>query len=366
MTLGEQAGGAEALFGHLMRHKSDRYHYVCGFLKDGPLVGEMRALGYDTVVFHATRLSDVSNYLLVVKKIRAWIRDKRLDLVMSWMSKGQFYVGPAAIVMAVPVVWFQHSVPVGSAFMDRLITLIPVDAVFCCSRTSKTSQDRLFPHRRSHVCYPGVVMRTDQGLSQREARRELGLPSDIPVIGMVARLERWKGAHIFVEASQKLLGRNKEVMFFIVGGAHASDSLYADEIRAMVDHLDSGERFVLAGQRSMQETLLWQTAADIIVQPVTGIEPFGMAIVEAMAQGKIVVTSDIGGPTEIIEDGVSGILIKSSNPDLLASSLVDLLADPVRRGIIQKGAAIRGRSFTIEAFVSRVEELLQSLLPSIP
>jgi glycosyltransferase involved in cell wall biosynthesis len=207
-------------------------------------------------------------------------------------------------------------------------------------------------------------MQTDRQKSQIEARAELHLPADATVIGMVARLERWKGAHVFVEAAQRLLERQLNVTCFIVGGAHSSDLQYADEVKGMVRRLSCGNRFILAGQRSMEETLLWQAAADIIVQPVTGIEPFGMAIVEAMAQGKVVVTSNKGGPTEIIENGVNGILIQSGDAEVLASSLAKLVDNPEQRSGIEKAALIRGQSFSIPAFVSRLEALVQELLPS--
>jgi glycosyltransferase involved in cell wall biosynthesis len=329
---------------------------------DGPLVAEVSELGYETTVFGATRLSDVGNYLATVIKVRAWIRRNHMDAVLSWMSKGHFYVGLAALGLRIKTSWFQHSVPVGSAHMDRLITMLPAAAVLCCSSTSKSSQDRLFPRRQSYICYPGVMMQGEREVSQVLAREQLGLPVASPVIGMVARLERWKGAHVFVEAAQDLLKHVPEITLFIVGGPHASDLQYAEEVATMVKRLDCGKRFLLAGQRPMEEALLWQAAADIIVHPVTGIEPFGMAVVEAMAQGKVVVSSNHGGPAEVIQDQVNGILIRSGDPEALASTLVLLLQQPDKRYQIEQQATVRGRSFSIPAFVTRFEEILYELL----
>jgi len=361
MPLGIQVGGAEALLGHLLRHDQQRYRYVCAFLQEGPLVDEVRALGYDTQVFPTTHLSDIKNYLSTVQSLRAWLKEKRPSLAISWMSKGHFYLGVAALFLRVKIVWFQHSVPSGTAYVDRLITMIPAAGVLCCSETSKKCQDALFPQRQTYVCYPGVLMPA-AGIMQHEAREKLGLSNTTLIVGLVARLERWKGGHVFVEAAQWVFEQHPEATLFILGGPHSLDLAYAEEIRSMVAERGYGSRFILAGQRPMEEALLWQMAADVIVHPVTGVEPFGMAVVEAMAQSKVVVTSKVGGPSEVIHNGVDGILIDSGNPRLLASTLIDLLDHPELRLELEKQAYIRGRSFSIPAFVSRFQTIVNTVL----
>lgn len=362
MPLGSQVGGAEALLGHLLRHKSPRYLYVCAFLEDGPVVEETRALGYQTTVFHATRLTDASNYLRTIWALRSWLHENRVTLAVSWMSKGHLYLGVAAASLGIKAVWFQHSVPSGSAIMDRLITLIPAEAVLCCSQASQNCQDRLFPERKTYVCYPGVLMPEGNSLNQKEAREYLALPEKQPVVGMVSRLERYKGVHIFIEAAQEILESRFKPTLFVVGGPHSRDLSFAKELRDRATQLNQDGRLIMAGQKSMQEALLWQSAADIIVHPVTGVEPFGMAIVEAMAQGKTVVSSTVGGPSEIIQNGLNGVLIRSGDPKLLASTIISLLERPEERKALEKEAYVRGRSFSIGTFVKRFETLVETVL----
>ena len=362
MPLGSQVGGAEALLGHLLRHNSQKHRYVCAFLQDGPLVQEVRKIGYETTVFSADRLLNIPDYLRIVWQLRSWIKQNRIQVVVSWMSKGQIYSGIAAALLPVRVIWFQHSIPLGSALYDRLVTLIPATAVFCCSKITKQGQDRLYPRRPTYVCYPGVLIPAEGAPTQVESRRLLGLSEHKPVVGMVARLERWKGAHVFVKAARLILERNPDTTMFIVGGPHSLDLKYAEELGAMVRELNCGDHFIMAGQRPMSEAILWQNAADVIVHPVTGIEPFGMAVAEAMAQGKVVVTSNIGGPSEIICDGTSGVLIERDDPVLLADTVRNLLEHPEQRQAIESGASLRGRSFSIDAFASHFENLINDVL----
>ncbi len=361
MPLGSQQGGAEALLQHFLRHSDHSYNYVCAFLEDGPLVAEVRELGYDTTVFPTTHLSHLSNYLKTLRSLHKWIKTKKLHMVVSWMPKAHMYVSPVALLLPVRAVWFQHGVPHKHP-IDRLITLLPADGVLCCSKTSKRGQDQMFPLRPSHVCYPGVELSAGDGKSKDEARESLGLPKTSPIIGMVARLEHWKGAHIFVDAAAQILKRYPEATLFIVGGKHPLDVAYSENIYAMVQKMNYGERLILAGQRPMTEVPLWQVAADVIVHPVVGVEPFGMSVVEAMGQGKVVVASDLGGPAEVIESGVSGILISGGDPGLLASTVIQLLEDPSRRVAIEKQASLRARRFSVDAFAERFNEVMSKLL----
>jgi glycosyltransferase involved in cell wall biosynthesis len=361
MPLGSQQGGAEALLQHFLRHGDHRYQYVCAFLEDGPLVDEVRELGYDTTVFPTTHLSHLSNYLKTLRSLRKWIKAKKLHMVVSWMPKAHMYVSPVAWLLPVRAVWFQHGVPHKDR-MDRLITLLPADGVLCCSKTSKRGQDQMFPVRPSHVCYPGVALSAGKAQSKEEARESLGLPKTTPIIGMVARLEHWKGAHIFVDAAAQILKHYPEATLFIVGGKHALDVAYSENLYAMVQKMNYGERLILAGQRPMTEVPLWQAAADVIVHPVVGVEPFGMSVVEAMGQGKVVVASDLGGPAEVIEHGVSGMLIRGGDPNLLASTVMQLLEDPSRRLAIEKEALLRAQRFSVDTFVERFNEVMSTLL----
>ncbi len=360
MPLASQQGGAEALLLHFLRQHQPECDYSCVFLQDGPLVGEVQRLGYDTTVIPTTHLSRPSNYVQTIFALRKWIRAKNLRIVVSWMPKAHLYVSLASRLLPTKAIWFQHGVPYGH-FMDRLITLFPAEAILCCSKTSKHGQDLMFPKRQSHVCYPGVAFPLTDLKTQEQARTLLNLPLDVPIIGMVARLEHWKGAHIFVEAAGAILECYPNATMFILGGEHPHDKPYAERVHAMVEKLDRGNHLLLAGQRQLTEVPLWQAAADVIVHPAVGVEPFGMAIVEAMALGKVVVASNVGGPAETIQSGVTGILIDRGDPGLLASTVIRLLEDRDLLSKIGKQAAIRARDFSAEVFASRFNLLMTGL-----
>ena len=188
------------------------------------------------------------------------------------------------------------------------------------------------------------------------------MPQDIPIVGMVARWERWKGLHIFLETAKSLAAADPKITFFIVGGPHPMDQAYAEELQSIAVQENFGERLILAGQRPSSEVPLWHASADLIVHPVTGIEPFGMAVAEAMGMSRVVIASDLGGPSEIIENGVNGILIPKENPAALASAITELLSNSDLRRRISVEAYTRGRSFSIDAFANRFDHLITQFI----
>jgi glycosyltransferase involved in cell wall biosynthesis len=359
MPLGIRQGGAEGLLHHLLEHRRSRHTYICAFLQPGPLVEEVRALGFATAVFPTGQLRDVSNYIVTVRALRAWMRLHRLDAVLSWMAKAHLYVSPAAIFTGIPVLWYQHGTPRGELW-DRAVTLLPASKILCCSETSRLAQDSLFPPRDTVVCYPGVELSTRR-ITRPFARKSLGLPATSPVIGMVARLERWKGIHIFVEFARLLATRFPDAIFFVVGGTHPRDLAYAREIDEQVGKANLGDRLLLVGQRTPDEVALWQAAADIVVHPTTGTEPFGMAVVEAMGAGTPVIASDMAGPSEIITNGLNGFLVTPDDAQAVADAATRLLTDPELMSSMAAEALDRSSRFSLEAFQLRIDDILSEL-----
>ena len=357
MPLGSPRGGAEILLQNWLSASRMSSRYVLAFLEEGPLVAHARSLGYDVEVMPTTHLRHVGNTLQTILALRSWIRRKHLRVVLSWMAKAHLYIAPASSLLGVRTVWYQHGVPDKSDRMNQLITALPAQAVLCCSETARATQQKWSSKHNLYVCYPGVDA-PDHAVTAEQARGKLGLSPEETVICMVARLERWKGAHVLVQAAPEVLAAHPECRFFIAGGPHPFDPSYAEELKAMIRTLDLNQRVILLGQLPPEEVRLWQISSDLIVQPTSGIEPFGIAVVEAMSLGKVVVASDLGGPAEVIQQDRSGVLFPPRDAGGLAKTIVALLSDPERRQRIGREAIQRSEQFSMRVFVDRLDELL--------
>ena len=323
MPLAEQRGGAELALGHLLSHASDlgvEWHLI--FFEDGPMVRHARELGFDAQVIRAGRLRQPWRMWRCIRQIAAVARAVRADAIFSWMGKAQLYGGPAALLAGVPALWFQHGIPSQRGAIDALATLLPAALVLTCSRTAAEAQQRLWPLRVTRVVYPAVDL--DQFDSAKlpaptELRRELGLPNDGPLIGIVGRLQRWKGFHVLVEAMPRILRSHPAAQCVLVGGEHALEPDYKRFLEDRITSLGLQERIHLVGQQ--QNVAEWTTAMDVFVH-ASDREPFGMVVVEAMALGKPVVASADAGPTEVITPGVDGLLSPYGDCEALAGAVL--------------------------------------------
>lgn len=324
------------------------------------MVAEARALGYPTRVIEAGRLRQFARYARTVRALRRWMDETRPDAVLSWMAKAHLYASPAAGGLGIPRFWYQHGIPSGG-WLDRLVTRLPAAGILACSQAAVTTQQRLRPTRPTRVVYPAVE--AGQAISQEAARQALGLPPGSRVVLLVSRLERWKGVDVAVEAAAQLLPRRPQTLFVHAGGRQRRDHVYADALQLRAAQL--GDRWRFLGHVSPEELAAWYRAADLFVHPNCGPEPFGMAVVEAMAAGLPVVASGLGGPTEVITDGVDGVLVPPGDPAALARAISDLLGDSAERARLGNAAQARAVAFSVDAYPERLMQALVALVPSL-
>lgn len=146
----------------------------------------------------------------------------------------------------------------------------------------------------------------------------------------------------------------------IVGEVYPGYENVREALFEKVKALGLGDVVSFLGHRDDAEAIF--NAADIVVSPTTLPEPFGLVVVEAMAARRPVIATGVGGPAEIIEDGVSGILIPTNKPAVFADRLEELIKDRELRARI--GAAARQRvekAFLAEAFDREFRRCCESL-----
>jgi glycosyltransferase involved in cell wall biosynthesis len=164
--------------------------------------------------------------------------------------------------------------------------------------------------------------------SKKIARNLLNLPDGRPIVMQVARFQEIKGQANLLDALEMILHRpnaTKPLIIFVgdliepvTKGAlsYKSNIEKKAKSREFIDHV------MLLGNR--EDIPLLMRAADIIVNP-SDFETFSMAIIEAMAVGTPVISTSVGGPIEIIEDHVNGILVPPKDPIALGNSIISLL-----------------------------------------
>ena len=148
----------------------------------------------------------------------------------------------------------------------------------------------------------------------------------------------------------------------IVGGAlFGLEKDYKPQLHQQAKRLKLGEAVRFAGFRS--DVFRFYAAADLVIHSSIEPEPFGMALVEAMACGKPVIASDSGGPREIMENGVTGLLVPPGDAEKLAQAILSLLGDPERILRMGQAGTTRVREvFSAQRMVRQIEAVYEDMV----
>ena len=357
MPLAQQLGGGELMFKQLLchsEHMNINWHVI--FFLNGPLVNEVQRDGVSTYVVETGRLRQPLRFANAVRSITRVLQDTECQLVLSWSAKPHVYGSIAALLAGIPSAWYQLGSPRGVhlSFIDRLATFLPAQFVFVLSEMGKSAQESLWPKRRTVLVYPGVDLAQFESTAlpdRNQARTELGIAHRGQIVGIVGRLQRWKGIHVLVKAMPLVLERFPDTLCLVIGGRHELEPGYEEELRSLIRVLRLEKHVKLLGFQ--QNIPLWMQVMDVVVH-ASDHEPFGIVVVEAMALGKPVVSAASGGPTEIIREGENGLLTPFGDEDALADSVLRYLADPEFAQEIGRCAANRAKDFSLDKFVSGV------------
>jgi len=187
-----------------------------------------------------------------------------------------------------------------------------------------------------------------------ELRAELGV-GDAPLVGIVARLVPIKRHEDFLSAAAVVASRLPQCRFLVVGGGELRRTL---EGRARALGLDGRVRFL--GWRGD----LPRIYADLdLVVLTSGNEGLPVSLIEAMAAARAVVATRVGGVPDLVEDGVTGLLVPPGEPPALAEAIATLLADPELRRVM--GEAGRKRvhpAYSVERLVRDIDRLYSDLV----
>jgi glycosyltransferase involved in cell wall biosynthesis len=333
------------------------------FFKPGPWPVALTDAGFRVEVVSAGRLREAHRWVFTVVRLARIMRSRRPDLMLNWAAKTQLYGSPAAVLagMADRVVWWQQAIPRRS-WLDGCATMLPAAAIGCYSGASAAAQARLFPARRTFVVAAGAPVPQDtQDTQDSSQRTPLELPSDVPIVGLVGRLQPWKGQDRLLRAQALLRERGHEMHTVIVGGdAYGLSAEYAQSLPDLVSQLGLSDAVTMTGQVPDAGPYIEQM--DILVN-ASDPEPFGIVLLEGMSRGVAVVAVDSGGPGEFIEHGRTGLLASSGEPGALADAIEPLLVSPSQREAIgQAGQESFMREFTDVAMRRRFFDNLQQVL----
>ena len=292
-----------------------------------------------------------------VRRLRKLFREQRVDLVVTHSSIDSWLSGWAAsLTRPRPlVVRVRH---LAGGIHTRLVYTHLCDAIVAISRDIKRHmvQNKGIRADKIEVIYSGLELeRFCLPVRPAHLRGQWGVGPGDKLVGIVAVMRNKKGHRFLIRAAPRILSRHPQTKFVFVGSGPKEA-----EIREQISAGGLQEHFILTGSRRDIPEIL--NSLDIFVLPAQ-LEALGQAIIEAMAAGLPVVASRVGGIPELVQDGVTGLLVPAEDVRALAGAVNSLLDDPrLARRMGAQGRRFVQAEFSYRRMIDKTEAFYRRLL----
>ncbi len=355
-------GGAGRVILNYLRHADvERFHTMVAVPRGSLLKAPLEEAGAE--VLEVEGMADRSYHKDDVKTLTALIRRVKPDLVHT---HGALSGRIAARRCHVPVVYSRHSafpVPaklryppgrwvnklVNEALADRIIAVSPA--------TADNLTDGGISRKKITLVMNGVTPLTPAPPEKQAAlRAQLGLEDGTFTLGILARVEEYKGHATIAQAARILKDQGRS---FRILAAGVGD--YSGELERLVKELDVEDVMSLLGFRSDVADLL--SILDVQLNASFGTEATSIALLEGMSLGLPSIVSDYGGNPWLVEDGVNGLIFPARDPQALADAVARLMDNPQQLAPMgQQAKAIFHQRFTGEIFARNTEQVYLDIL----
>jgi len=352
LATGTSGGAQEHLFALLSRLDRSRYDASVIALSGGSAVRKMQRAGFPVTVL------DEPDDATATGVVATLLADANPDVIHNHMYRAELVGTRSAIALGEAghrrpyIVSTVHSSRIRSDEDRRVLqSLTPqIDQLIAVSEAIEAKiRDEGRSGAPVRLIYNGVdLSRYDETEPCCTFREQYGIEPDSVVVGVVARLEPEKGHPTLLEAWPAVLHAVPNATLLVVGEGSRHAELEQQAAALRIAH-----RVVFTGRRDDVPSVT--AALDVAVLP-SYREAQGLSILEAMALSRPVVASRVGGIPEVIEDGVSGLLVAPHDPEALAAAIIRLLKDhPLADMIGRAGHDVVHVRFCIGLMVRAVE-----------
>jgi len=267
----------------------------------------------------------------------------------------------AAYLTGTPVVVQEHWVDPDFGGMMRIVENLLSGATTMAIAISEYSRDYLvnkkgIPENKVEIVPNGIPLQNFYDASPEdglEIKKQLGIGASKKVVGAVGMLHENKGHKLLIDAAVKVLKNHEDVVFVIVGEGEARV-----ELERYIRQLELQSYVILVGQQSDMPAVL-QMLDIFVICSYTENSP--LSLLEAMASQDAIVTTDCGGPGEIIRSGENGFVVPVGDHEAIADSLNELLDTPSLAYRLAQQARLDSSQYDMSRVAMDIERIYQKL-----
>jgi L-malate glycosyltransferase len=339
-------------------------HLAC-FRRSGALLKQVTLAPPRVVEYRIRRLYDRQS-LRERLRFAAYVRNSRIQIVHTYSFYANVFAIPAAKLGRVPVI--VASIRDTGAYLtpmqqrvQRLVCRLADRVVANAEAVKRWLVDEGYAEPKITVIPNGIDpspfgKKTTAG----KLHQELGLPPDAPLVAVLSRVSPIKGLEYFLEAATTVAANAPDARFLIVGEAEPHDADYRRKLESYAERLGLGRRVVFTGLRLDVPQVLDEVAVSVLPSLSEGLSN---VLLESMAARVPVVATRVGGNSEAVAEGVTGLLVSPRDAAGLARAISRVLED--RELAARMGQAGRARvveRFSIQNMVQHTEQLYHTLL----
>lgn len=356
-----QLGGAERVVtNYALYHNRQVYEpVVVALTQGGPLEDDLNAAGVTTYIL-GKRLGFDPRVILKLARI---MRDEGIEIVHVHTPLANNWGVPAALLSGVrTVIRTEHGLFRRERqyyfFVNAVLGLFNRQ-ILACSNRAKDSHVAMDPlsRRKYRTIYNGIdVAQYRNPGDTSKLRKELDLREGTPVVGIIGSLIPLKGHRTFLGMAELISRGRPDIRFLIVG-----EGPLRDELESLAREHGLANNVIFTGvRRDIPELLSLMNV--FVLSSYSEAHP--LTILEAMAAGKPVVATDVGGNAESVVHGETGFIVSPDDSEKLFREVKRLIEDPAlaaRMG--EKGYERVRREFTVEKMVSETEAVYEQFRP---
>ncbi|MFO0700107.1 MAG: glycosyltransferase [Nitrospira sp.] len=305
----------------------------------------------------------------VIWRLVIHLRKNPCHILHNWLPNSIHAGAVAGTIIGVPVIiasvrseapdCVAQKVEPWRRTMDRstakLITIFIGNSHAVCSTTRSWAH---VPRSRMEMVYNGVARASipDMTKTVREhLRGQMGIPPDVPAVGIIARLDEDKDHVTFLRVAQEVHTRRPDVQFAIIG-----DGPLRNDLSRMIDQWKMHEYVTMYG-RSSDVSRMMQLLDVVALTSVS--EGCPNVLLEAAELGVPVITTAAGGAAELVVDGETGFVVPCQDSRVMADRIIELLSNHTMRDSFIERARLRARSeFSPQKMVANFEHIYRRAL----
>lgn len=321
-----------------------KFHPIVVLPNDGILKDKLIENGIETYVVHYPilrrkyfNLKGIINYGLNYfgksNEIVKLLKNKRVDII---------HANTIAVLEGIylkkklkcKLVWHVHEIILKPAIINKTISYLIGKYADKCVAVSKAVKNHLIDSKfidknKVEVIYNGVdTERFNPNVENKYLYKEWNIPDEAIKVGMIGRVNAWKGQNDFLDAAEGLLKKYSNLYIFIVGSAFAGEEWRVDELKKKIADSKNKDRIIFSEFRT--DTPEIHSFFDILVLPSTNPDPLPTVVLEAMGCGTPVVGYNHGGVTEMVINGETGLLAEVKNSKDLEKKIQEVLESNYR------------------------------------